>query len=55
MWYISQYSCPCDKGFLMSHPRPLFRLFYVFSNKQYNFYNKCDKIPSGIWYWDSNP
>ena len=22
------------------HPRPLFRLFSVFSSKQYNFYNK---------------
>ena len=24
----------------MGQPRPLFRLFSVFSNKQYNFYNK---------------
>ena len=26
--------------FKMGQPRPLFRLFSVFSNKQYNFYNK---------------
>ena len=24
----------------MDQPRPLFRLFLVFSNKHYNFYNK---------------
>ena len=24
----------------MGLPRPIFRLFSVFSNKQYNFYNK---------------
>ena len=24
----------------MGQPRPLFRLILVFSNKQYNFYNK---------------
>ena len=24
----------------MGQPRPLFNLFSVFSNKQYNFYNK---------------
>ena len=31
--------------FLMGHPRPLFRLFYVISNKhQYNFTtNQCEK------------
>ena len=31
---------------LMGHPRPLFRLFSVFSNKdQYNFTtNKCEKM-----------
>ena len=26
--------------FKMAHPWPLFRLFLVFSNKNYNFYNK---------------
>ena len=31
--------------FLIGQPRPLFHLFSVFSNKQYNFYNKsmCKK------------
>ena len=24
----------------MGQPQPLFRLFLIFSNKQYNFYNK---------------
>ena len=27
------------RRFLTGHPRPLFRLISVFSNKQYNFYN----------------
>ena len=43
----------------MGQPRPLFRLFSVFSNKQYNFYNKSmwkmSKFPSSIWATDSNP
>ena len=41
----------------MGHPRPLFRLFSFFSNKhEYNFStNKCEKCPSSIWHWDSNP
>ena len=31
----------------MSQPRPFFRLFLVFSNKHYNFYNnKCENFPS---------
>ena len=31
-------------------------LFSGFSNKHYNIYNKiCEKIPSSIWCWDSNP
>ena len=35
---------------------PLFRLFSVFSNKQYNFTtNICEKNPSSIWCQDSNP
>ena len=39
----------------MGHPRPLFRLFSVFSNKQYNFYNKSmwknvhPVYSTGIW------
>ena len=40
------------------HPRPLFRLFSVFSSKQYNFTtNQCEKVscPSGIQSCDSNP
>ena len=42
----------------MGQPRPLFRLFSVFSNKHhYNFYNKYmwKKCPSSIWCRDSNP
>ena len=42
----------------MGHPRPLFRLFSVFSNKQYNSYNKSMwkmSSPSSIWRWDLNP
>ena len=33
----------------MSHPRPLFRLFSVFSNKHYIFSaNQCEKCPSSL-------
>ena len=40
----------------MGQPRPLFRLFSVFSNKHYNFYNKIyEKCPSSIQCRDSNP
>ena len=43
----------------MGQPRPLFRLFSVFSNKhQYNFYNKSmwkNVNPSSIRRQDSNP
>ena len=45
----------------MGHPRPLFHLFSVFSNKhQYNFTIKLQQInvkkcPSSIRRWDSNP
>ena len=42
----------------MSHPRPLFRLFLVFSNKEYNFYKKSmwkKSCPSSIWRLDLNP
>ena len=43
----------------MGQPRPLFRLFAVFSNRQYNFCNKSmwkmSKCPSTIRRWDSNP
>ena len=42
----------------MRQPRPLFRLFLVFSNKQYIFTtNQCEKMswPSSIWHQDSNP
>ena len=42
----------------MGQPRSLFRLFKVFSNKQYNFYNKSmqkmSKCPSIIARRDSN-
>ena len=40
----------------MDQLRPLFCLFLVFSNKQYNFStNQCEKCPSSIWRWDLNP
>ena len=42
----------------MGQSRPLFRLFSVFSNKQYNFYNKSMwkmSCPSSIRHQDSNP
>ena len=41
----------------MGQPWPLFNLFSVFSNKHYNFFktNICDKCPSSIRCWDSNP
>ena len=45
-------------SFFMDQTRPLFRLFSVFSNKQYNFYNKSMwKMPcsSSIRRWDLNP
>ena len=39
-----------------ANPGLFFRLFLVFSNMQYNFYNKCEKCPNlhpiygaGIW------
>ena len=39
----------------MSHPRPLFRLFSVFSNKQYIFSaNQCEKCPSSLQCQDLN-
>ena len=40
----------------MGHPRPLFHLFSVFSNKQYKFYYKLlwKICPSSIWHQDSN-
>ena len=41
--------------FYMGQLRPLFRLFLVLSNKQYNFTtNKCEKWHSGIWQPDLN-
>ena len=40
----------------MRQPRPLFRLFLVFSNKQYIFTtNQCEQFPSSIQNWGSNP
>ena len=41
----------------MGLPRPLFRLFSVFSNKHYKFLQQIyvKKCPSSIWCWDSNP
>ena len=43
----------------MGQPRPLFRLFLVFSSKQYNFYKKSmwktSKCPSSLQRQDSNP
>ena len=42
----------------MGQTRPLFRLFLVFSNKQYNFYNKSMlkmSCPSSIRCRDLNP
>ena len=36
---------PRPLSFLMGHPGPLLSLFYVFSNKHYNFYiNICEKV-----------
>ena len=39
------------------HPRPLFRLFLVFFKQtSIQFYSKfCEKCPSSIWHWNSNP
>ena len=40
-------------NFLMGLPRPLFRLFLSF---QANFTTiKCEKCPSSLQLWDSNP
>ena len=41
----------------MGQPRPLFRLFSVFSNKHYKFLQQIyvKKCASSIWCWDSNP
>ena len=43
----------------MGQPQPLFRLFLVFSNKQYDIYKKSmwkmSKCPSSIQHPDSNP
>ena len=42
----------------MGQPRPLLRLFSVFSYKQYHFYNQCEKMskcPCSIWRRDSSP
>ena len=42
----------------MGQPQPLFRLFLVFSNKQYNFYSKYKwkmSSPSSIWLQNLNP
>ena len=43
--------------FKMGQPRPLFRLFSVFSNKHYKFLQQIyvKKCPSSIWCRDSNP
>ena len=42
---------------LKNGPTPAsFRLFLVFSHKQYKFYSKSIwKCPSSIWRWDLNP
>ena len=37
----NNFTQPCEATLdVKGQPRPLFRLFFVFSNKQYNFYNK---------------
>ena len=37
----NNFAQPCEATLdVKGQPRPLFRLFFVFSNKQYNFYNK---------------
>ena len=44
-------------SFLKNGPTPAsFSFIFVFSNKQYNFYNKkvCEKCPSSVRYQDSN-
>ena len=42
--------------FLMGHPRPLFHLFSSFQTNFTIFTtNKCEKCPSSIRCWDSNP
>ena len=42
--------------FLNGHPRPLFHLFLVFSNKQYNLLQQINvkKYPSSVLCCDSN-
>ena len=35
----SEFNLICFVFLKMGQPRPLFRLFLVFSNKHYNFYN----------------
>ena len=40
----------------MDHPRPLFHLFSSFQTNITTFTtNKCQKCPSSLWCWDSNP
>ena len=40
----------------MGHPRPLVVYFRLFK-QTYQFFQqqKCEKCPSSIWCWDSNP
>ena len=58
MWFESISKAYKHFVFKMSHSRPLFRLFSVFSNKQYNFYNTPMwkmSCPPSIWRRDLNP
>ena len=44
LWPL-QHSATQNNLFKMGQPRPLFRLFLVLSNNQYNFYNnQCEKM-----------
>ena len=55
LWPL-QHSATQNNLFKMGQPRPLFRLFLVLSNNQYNFYNnQCEKCSSSIRRRDLNP
>ena len=54
IWEFQAKFNPFKIHFSMGHFRALFRLFSVFSNKHYSFYNNVKICPSNMWYWDLN-